>query len=241
MKRLLKLAITLLLFLSSHTTYAQWYKSIDLEVGVNRSRVQNTRQIFEPLELRSGFDDRVEQASYTNNVSVSSGIQITKRHNLRIRYAKNNFGSSLTGLFHNGIAICGVGINVNDYMFDLNRDINPIQSKSLGITHELQLPLSYGQLTITTGLEKHWNNYENTFIFFNNMDQINYALHLSTGYLIPIADHLQLHAKVFATRLFANSPEAILSWRQDPNRRHIGYIPLQMGLELGLRLSLQSE
>ena len=228
--RLSKLSlISIFLLISLSNGYSQFYKRFNIEIGVNRSKIINTKQLFTDQTNNaigsSQANLRSESSSYTNNYSMSLGYLITKGHNVRIRYSYNTLGSHITGKFSSNI-FCGVGA----FIYDLRNAHNRIENVSLGGMYEFQVPIAGGGLSLGIGIEKQWNDFEDAIIVFQGMLLDNYALHSSIGYIAPLFDFVHLHPKLFITK-------SINKYQESYHYGYSGdYLPLQIGIEIGLRI-----
>lgn len=221
----------LLLLIFTSQCRGQFIKNLDVEFGLNRSLIKNTKSLF--TENRDGSSRRelkIESPLYTNNYSVSIGYKIFKSHLLRFRYAKNNFGNTLTGTFDCWTGGCGLG----EQVYVLENGANIIESSSMGLMYEYQRKMNFGNILIGIGFEKHKHSYDDTRIIVPGMSLNNFALHSSLGYLIPVNKFLNLHSKVFLTRLLQNDDDIYLSTTEN------AYLPIQLGIEIGIRLYLKN-
>ena len=79
----------------------QIFKDLTFEVGVNRSKVYNTKTIssFEANRKGRAYIININKEHYpiTTNYNMSIGYCISKKHHIRIRHANNTLGSRLIG------------------------------------------------------------------------------------------------------------------------------------------------
>lgn len=230
-----KVTLIIALFILFQTSgFSQFYKRFDFEIGVNRSKVFNVSEMFPTLsEDEVGFrysPESSEAPVYTNNFSMSLGFKIANRHVIRIRRSHNTVGGIITGTFYPYGGFCGMGISPQT----LRNAPNVIKSKSMGVKYELHTPVHGGSLLIGLGFEKQWNSFEDTFVYSQGILFDNYAIHSSVGFQVPLFSLIHLHAKAFMTRSLANNTnEGFAPLNSE-------YIPLQIGIELGLRFKFDS-
>ena len=233
----MKNAILLTLLVTCCTSLpGQFYKRFNLAFGVNRSKIINTSTFFpesRPDYGRARSPHRHESSSYSNNLSLSAGIKLFENHHLRIRYSKNRLGSYLTGSFHVQ-GWCGVGGGLSR---DLDNALNQIDSESLGIIYEYQVPLKFGCVALGLGAEKQSNSYKDALIILESMPQNNYAIHSSAGLIIPLFRWFELHPKIFMTKSLINTGLEVAE-SNNAEVDHPEYIPLQVAAEIGLRFNL---
>lgn len=226
------LILTLSIFFCTHG-FSQFYKRFDFEIGANRSKISNTSEMFPSSiygEDKNNLSPVSEAPVYTNNYSMSLGFHITQRHHLRIRRSHNTIGSIISGTFFPYGQLCGVGLSP----FTLRNAHNVIKSKTMGIVYELDTPINGGNFLVGIGFEKQWNSYEDTFVFANGIITENYAVHSYMGMQVPLYSLIHLHSKVFVTRTFSNNIQTGHIHHESK------YIPIQIGMELGLRLNFDS-
>ena len=233
----MKNAILLTLLLACCTAlHGQFYKNIDLEFGVNRSKIINTSTFFpesRPDYGRYRSPHRHESSSYSNNLSLSAGIKLFKNHHLRFRYSKNRLGSYLTGSFHFQ-GWCGVGGGLSR---ELDNALNQIDNESFGLIYEYQIPLKFGKVAVGLGTEKQNNTYYDALIMLESMPESNYAIHSSAGIIIPMFRWFELHPKVFMTKSLTDTDSEMYEGSDEIDQPE--YIPLQLAVEIGLRINLQ--
>jgi len=226
----LRFNFILLLFLFSIAiTDGQIYKRLSIEVGMNRSRNMNTEAIISSKSISDGGVSIVtiesESASYTNNYDFLLGYKISNRHQVRIRFSKNKLGSVLCGSTFSG--------DSQGSFNSLRNTLNIIDSKSIGALYEYHIPLPNGFMPIGLGFERQKNNFDNSFVFVpTGIFKVNYAIHTAIGYVYPIFQYTYLSAKAFATKSFNNN-------RKFSDQNNGMYVPLQIGLSVGLKFSLE--
>ncbi|MDF1696111.1 MAG: hypothetical protein P1U56_09780 [Saprospiraceae bacterium] len=228
MKRLQLITIGLLFTFNISIGQAHFLERFDFEVGVNRSIVMNRVEMFPNSDNANISSDRAnkESPSYTNNFSLSIGFQMHKHHHIRIRHARNTVGSHFSGTVR-GNGWCGNGAMNQTYL----NAFNQIKNSTLGAMYEFQIDINPGNFAIGIGVEKQWNDFVNTYQILPGILYDNLAFHSSMGYLFPLYDSIQLHSKFFVTQSFQNSDQL--------NTTEMGgYVPIQIGCELGVRLRL---
>ena len=213
-------------------SYGQFFNKLSFEIGANRSIFINTSQLF-PNQLNEpdGPNDinyKSESPTYTTNYSTSLGFQISKGHYIRLRHSSNSMGSHLDGRYKSSNGF-------NDTYFILKDHQNIINNISFGGMYELHIPFKKGSVLFGCGFEKHWNNFIDTIVPFSGLQHENYAFHSSIGYLTQIYKIVHLHSKLFMTKSYKIGQVTTLFGG------YIGeYVPLQIGLEIGLRVQFES-
>jgi len=218
--------ILLLLVFCIAMSDGQIYKRFSIEVGMNRSRNVNTETVFSSESGSTTIIIEDESASYTNNYDVLFGYKITKRHHFRIRFSKNTIGGILTGSHR---------VNDDDssfYFLSFHNRINIIKNYSWGALYEYHIVLPLGYIPIGLGIERQKNDLDDTYLFVPGTFPITYAIHTAIGYVYPIFQYTYLSAKAYVTKSFNNNIQY-----SDQNSGM--YVPLQIGLSLGLRFSLE--
>ena len=226
MKRQLLVVIFTILYIGSAFGQANFFKRFDFEIGINRSIVINQNEMFSSSEDVNQTNRGEEYNSYTNNYSLSLGFKFNKNHTIRLRHSKNKVGSHITGTFSNG-SFCGFGMS----RINLINAFNRIDNSTLGAMYEFQYAIHRGRFLFGLGLEKQWSDFTETIVFAPGIVDSNLAFHSSLGYLIRIFETIHFHPKFFTTYTLGNDHFA-----EDYRTR--SYVPLQIGLELGLRLEL---
>jgi len=234
--KLTKLSLILILFFCgvSHTN-GQFYKRLSAEIGINKAKTFNTG-IFYPNQFIDEIsvdrrDIKTQTPAITTNYSLSLGLRLSKNHSLRIRHSRNSLGNYLTGdfgFFGMG-GFCGVGVSP----IVLQNRLNKYTNSTIGMNYEFQLPIYNGSITFGIGYEKQWNSHVDSFILFPGVSFENYAVHSSIGLLVPIYSIVHLHTKFFFTRTIENNSSD--NWLSYHHSEEATFIPVQIGLELGLR------
>ena len=225
----MKKAIILSLFvIISSSLKAQPFNKFNLEVGINLSRNINTKGIvgFASSGLRTPRVEPSEKDSHTINMSLSAGYRYAENHFIRIRFAKNTIGSRLTGDYYSYDGGCVFGLG-----YTLMNELNTVRKTSLGLMYEYQLVLKNNRFLAGLGLERQWNNYQDSKVRVFYMPDSNFALHTSLGYLYSLFDFLEIHPKLFMTTTFTDLV------KRDFDHIEREYIPLQIGFEVGARFN----
>jgi len=201
-------------------------ENIDLEIGCNRSRITNISQLqsntvrfSDGTSITYNIEDEV--ASYTNNLSVSMGVRLYKGHRLRLRIARNYTGSSLAG---NIVNSAGGTVTILEMRYDRNKSSN----LTLGLLYEYVHPVAQANLTFSFGIEQQSYFFSGN-VFTPSQESLLNALYGSIGFTRPVHSVVDIYGRTFVSRSLSNSTvfESTLG----------SYLPLQIGLELGLRIN----
>jgi len=233
--KLLKLSLLIIIFASCLPKVdAQFYKRFSADIGINKSKIINTGFFYpaqnEILDNLGRIDKKNETPAITTNYSMSLGYRIYKNHHLKIRHSRNRIGTYITGNF-GFYGFCDVG----ESPIVLKQALNQYKNATLGIKYEFQLPFYGGALTFGAGYEKQWNSIEDTFIVFPGVFPVHHALHTTAGLMTPLFSIVHLYSNIFVTKSIGNNtPENILTYRY---MNEINFVPIQIGMEVGIRLS----
>ncbi|MDF1696110.1 MAG: hypothetical protein P1U56_09775 [Saprospiraceae bacterium] len=225
----LKLIVLCLLLITFHIDVnCQFFGKLDLEMGVNRAKVFNTKAINSFVANYSFSTTTVtiiqETATLTTNYNMSIGIPLSQKQRIRIRYAHNLWGSRLTG------SIQSISDNLTTSTTELRNTHNSIIGTNIGILYEHLFPLSTGQFSLASGIDLHKSSFSETLLFVPGILDTNIALHSYFGYLSPINNYTSFHAKLFTTYVFPADNSSVT------NITNSEYLPFQIGIELGIRL-----
>lgn len=212
----------------------QIHKKINFEIGINRSKVFNIKEIvsFQPIAQNGGSIVNIsnESPSFSTNYNFALRYNFTGKHFVGLRYAHNTLGSLLTGNIEYFDDTGGQGLLV------LEDSHNRVDSKSWGIIYEYQIPISKGKISLGLGIEKQSNKYYNSFVIIPGISYDNYTTHSAIGFIYPLIKYTSIHTKLFASQSFANNDND-----DNPDASESAYIPLQVGLEIGIRIQLDEE
>lgn len=212
----------------------QIFKDLTFEVGFNKSKVFNTKKIssFEAEGEFGSYIVNIKKEFYpiTANYNMSIGYSISKKHHIRLRYAKNTLGSMLIGSFN---IIEGPDFPSSPPI-TLDRRYSMILSKSIGIIYEYQVPYYEGKFVLGAGFERNKNRFRQEIFIIPGIQSRSYSFHSHFGYLAEINQSIQLHGKIFSTYYFANNRQI---YNSPINSK---YVPLQIGFEIALRVNLDN-
>lgn len=215
------------------TPFEKAIQGMTFEIGVNRSKVINTKKIesFEAENSYWSYAVEIEKEFYplTTNYNMSIGYGISTKHHIRFRYAKNTLSSILTG---------NIIYNRDNNLppsppISLNRRDGLILSRSLGIIYEYHVPYHEENFVLGLGFEKQKNRVRNEVLRIPGIQFSSYSIHSHFGYLAELNQFVKLHGKVFSTYYFDNNRQLY----NHPVRSK--FVPIQIGFEIALRLNFK--
>jgi len=222
--------IAIVIIASTSHTNAQIYKRFSIELGVNRSINYNMEEIISskgsngnPIIITN------ESRSYKNNFSTALGFQLFQNHFLKLRYSKNTIGTNLTGRF-----------TTPSYI--LNDSHNLITNNSWGIMYAYQFSLFEGHFGLGLGVERQFNNFDDAWITTDGVYKNNYALYSAVSFDYPLFKYIFVYSKAFMIKAFRNNyipPERKFGVPSSGQTDLGSYVPLQIGIELGLKFTFE--
>lgn len=214
------------LFIFVLPAQGQFLEKFTFEAGYNRSKIFNTAKIitFEVEDRRLLVQREHEPTTF--NMSTSLGFSFSKKHHLRLRRSKTILGSILSG---NIEVFDSFG---NSFDRPITHNDTKIVSTSLGIIYEYHSSFHEGNIVFGIGFEKQKNKKFSDIILFPGLRHMSYSIHTHIGYMTPIFETLQVHAKVLSSYYFPNNHQYYQTLISS------AYAPLQLGIEVGLRIQV---
>lgn len=209
------------LYLWSSVTYGQWYRSFDLEVAINYSRVYN-RGTFVTEGYNTGFYQQVfvQSNSSQTNPYASLGIAIHNNHKLRLSYGSKNIGVKIDGTI--SWSYHGSEYEFNNFSYNVKQSF-----WSLG--YEYSIPVSYrSRLLTSVDVARQSFGKQDLLFTFSGLAPINYSTAISAGYQYDVVGGLSVIGRG-TFRYFLRSDGDYISKPESE------FLPLLSGLELGLR------
>tara|TARA_R110000737_G_scaffold347825_2_gene380286 strand:+ start:767 stop:1444 length:678 start_codon:yes stop_codon:yes gene_type:complete len=212
-----------LVFSISKLSLAQETKHFIFEINVNRTYSFNKNDITEYTNGGSfggtSYIITNESNLISHNYNFTLGYAVNNNHSIKASIGRNDMGTRITG----------IQTNFNDLgssSFQWERIPILIRTKHYTIAYGYTHIFNTDRVTIELGLLWQKHSLEDVIFFAPGLSRSSWAHSVKIGYHIYINDQMHLSPKLFLINT--------LNPKQPYSPEESQYLPVQMGLELGL-------